>query len=295
MASRAIWKGSIAFGLVQIPVELHVAEESDELSVRQLDKHDFSPIGYDRINKRTGKKVAWEDIVRGFEWDKDEYVVLSDEELASANVEATHTIDILAFVDDGDVDPVYFEKPYYVTPTKQGQKAYALLRATMAKNKQIGVAKVVIRTRQHLAALMPSGDALTLVTLRFAHELRDTKALALPGRSLEKLGVSDAEMRMAETLVRGMHDEWKPEQYKDTFRDDVMALVEKKVKAGAVNTVAELPRERHEAKPKSNVVDLMDMLKRSLGEKGIPAPAHGSKPGPKKAAGNHHKRRRKSA
>ncbi len=289
MAARAIWKGSIAFGLVQIPVELYVAEESTELSFRQLDKHDFSPVGYDRINKRTGKKVAWDDIVRGYEWDKDEYVVLSDAELESANVEATHTIDIVAFVDEGEVDPVYFEKPYYVAPTKQGAKAYALLRATLSKNKQIGVAKVVIRTRQHLAALMPQGDVLTLVTLRFAHELRSPEDLPLPGRSLDKLGVSDAEMRMAETLVRGMHDEWKPEQYKDTFRDDVLALVEKKVKAGEVNTITELPRERHEPK-KSNVVDLMDMLKRSLGEKGIPAP-----PGPKKASGNHHKRRRKSA
>src|SRR5437868_13443107 len=120
--ARAIWKGSIAFGLVQIPVELHVAEEADELSFRQLDKHELSPIGYDRINKRTGKKVAWDDIVRGFEVEKDEYVVLSDEELESANVEATHTIDIIAFVDAGEVDPIYFEKPYFVSPTKQGVK-----------------------------------------------------------------------------------------------------------------------------------------------------------------------------
>lgn len=311
MASRAIWKGSIAFGLVQIPVELHVAEEPDELSFRQLDKRDFSPIGYDRINKRTGKKVAWEDIVRGFEVDKDEYVVLSDDELESANVEATHTIDILAFVDEGDVDPVYFEKPYFVTPTKQGAKAYALLRATLQKNHQIGIAKVVIRTRQRLVALMPQDEALTLVTLRYAYELRSAEDLAIPDKNLEKLGVSAAEMRMAETLVRGMHDKWKPEQYKDTYRDDILALVDKKAKAGEVNTVAELPHERREPKQKSNVVDLMEMLKRSLGEKGIPAPAaaandghdgharhHASrakKPSVKKASGNHHKTRRKSA
>jgi DNA end-binding protein Ku len=300
MASRAIWKGSIAFGLVQIPVELHVAEEPDELSFRQLDKHDFSPIGYDRINKRTGKKVAWEDIVRGFEVEKDEYVVLSDEELESANVEATHTIDIVAFVDEGEVDPIFFEKPYYVTPTKQGAKAYALLRATLAKNKQVGIAQIVIRTRQHLAALMPNGEALTLVRLRYAHELRSADDLALPDKSLDKLGVSDAEARMADMLVRGMHDKWKPEQYKDTYRDDILALVDKKAKAGEVNTIAELPHERHEAKQKSNVVDLMDMLKRSLGEKGIPAPAsnghHAKRPGVKKASGNHHRKtRRKSA
>ena len=298
--ARAIWKGSIAFGLVQIPVELHVAEESNELSFRQLDKHDFSPIGYDRINKKTGKKVAWNDIVRGFEWEKDEYVVLSDEELESANVEASHTIDIVAFVDAGEVDPIYFERPYYIAPTKQGAKAYALLRETLAKNDQVGIAKVVIRTRQHLAALMPSGDAMTLVQLRFAHELRSVDALPLPPKNLEKLGVTAAEQRMADTLVKGMHDEWKPEQYKDTFRDDVLALVEKKAKAGEINTVAHLPHEKHAPKTKGNVVDLMDMLKKSLGEKGIPEPAatgtdgHAhKKPGPKKTA--HKKNHRHTA
>ena len=245
--ARAIWKGA-SLSASCIPVELFVAEESNELSFRQLDKHDFSPIGYDRINKRTGKKVAWDDIVRGFEWEKDEYVVLSDEELESANVEATHTIDIVAFVDQGEVDPIHFERPYYVAPTEQGTKAYALLRETLAKNGQIGIAKVVIRTRQHLAALMPKGDALTLVQLRFAHELRPAEDLPLPPKNLEKLGVSAAEQKMADTLVKGMHDEWKPEQYKDTFRDDVLALVEKKAKAGEVNTVAELP---HEKRPTS--------------------------------------------
>ena len=286
---RAIWKGSIAFGLVQIPVELHVAEEPDELSFRQLDKHDFSPIGYERINKRTGKKVAWEDIVRGFEVEKDEYVVLSDEELESANVEATHTIDIIAFVDAGDVDPLYFEKPYYVAPSKQGAKAYALLRETLAKNSQIGIAKVVIRTRQHLCALMPNGDALTLVQLRFAHELRKREDLPLPAKNLEKLGVSAAEQRMADMLVKGMHDDWKPEQYKDTFRDDVLALVEKKVKAGEVNTITELPHETRAPKPTTNVLDLMDLLKRSLGEKGIPEPAHAPGPTKTQRKNGHHK------
>ena len=292
--ARAIWKGSIAFGLVQIPVELHVAEEPDELSFRQLDKHDFSPIGYDRINKRTGKKVAWDDIVRGFEVEKDEYVVLSDEELESANVEATHTIDIIAFVDAGEVDPIYFEKPYFVSPAKQGAKAYALLRDTLAKGDQIGIAKVVIRTRQHLCALMPKDDALTLVQLRFAHELRNADALGLPPKNLDKLGVSPAEQRMADMLVKSMHDAWKPEQYKDTFRDDVLALVEKKAKAGEINTVAELPHEKRPPAHTRNVLDLMDMLKRSLGEKGIPEPASASKPGPKKASA-HRKTHTKSA
>jgi DNA end-binding protein Ku len=271
---RAFWKGSIAFGLVQVPVELFVAEEPNEISFRQLDKHDFSPIGYDRINKRTGKKVAWDDIVRGFEWEKDEYVVLSDEEIESANVRATHTIDIVAFVDAGEVDPIYFERPYYVAPTKQGTKAYALLRETLVKNAQIGIAKVVIRARQHLAALMARGDALTLVQLRFAHELRPDGDLPLPPKNLEKVGVTAAERRMADTLVQGMHDDWKPEQYKDTFRDDVLALVERKAKAGEVNTIAE--HEKRAPKDTANVLDLMEMLKRSL--------AASKKAGPKKSA-----------
>lgn len=276
--ARAIWKGSIAFGLVQIPVELYVAEEPHELSFRQLDKHDFSPVGYEHVNKRTGKKVAWEDIVRGYEWDTDEYVVLSEEELERTYAEATHRVDIIAFVDAAEVDPMYFEKPYYLAPTKQGVKAYALLRETLARSGQIGIAKIVIRTRQHLAALMPNGEMLMLLTMRYQHELRGAGELHIPKESLDKLGVSEAEMKMADMLVKGMHEHFKPDKYKDDFRDAVLALIEKKAKAGEVNTVAELPRERHEAKAAGKVVDLMDMLKRSLGEKGIPGP------GPKRAA-----------
>lgn len=294
---RSIWKGSVSFGLVQIPVDLHSAESPDELSFRQLDKHDFAPIGYDRVNKRTGKKVAWEDIVRGYEWDRDEYVVLTDEELESANVEATHTIDIVAFVDEGEVDPMYFEKPYWVTPTKQGQKAYALLRETLAKSKRIGIAKIVIRTRQHLAALLPKGEGLVLVTLRYSYELRDAGDLDLPNKSLDKLGVTAGEKKMAEMLVETMHAHFQPEQYKDEFRDDVLALVEKKAKAGEINQVPEATHERHrEPKPKTNVVDLMSLLKQSLGDKGVPKPALAkASPRVKKNGKRHHAHTRKSA
>ncbi|HEY1956372.1 MAG TPA: Ku protein [Polyangiaceae bacterium] len=270
---RSIWKGSISFGLVQIPVDLHGAEESDEISFRQLDKHDFAPIGYDRVNKRTGKKVAWEDIVRGYEWDRDEYIVLTDEELESANVEATHTIDIVAFVDLNEVDPMYFEKPYYVTPSKQGQKAYALLRDTLSKAGQIGIAKIVIRTRQHVVALMPRGEALVLVTLRYSYELRKPDDLDLPKKSSDKLGVTQGEKKMAEMLVDSMHAHFDPDAYKDEFRDDILALVEKKAKAGEINQVPEAHEHHRAAKPKANVVDLMGLLKKSLGDKGVPKPS----------------------
>ena len=276
--ARALWKGSIAFGLVQIPVELYVAEEPHELSFRQLDKHDFSPVGYEHVNKRTGKKVAWEDIVRGYEWDQEQYVVLKDDELERAYAEATHRIDIVAFVDAGEVDPMYFEKPYYLAPTKQGVKAYALLRETLAKSGQLGIARIVIRTKQHLAALMPKGEMLMLLTMRYQHELRGVGDLHVPKESLDKLGVSPAEMKMADMLVREMHEHFKPDKYKDDFHDAVLALIEKKAKAGEINTVAELPHEHRAAKAPGKVVDLMEMLKRSLGEKGIPSP------GPKRTA-----------
>ena len=287
---RSIWKGSISFGLVQIPVDLHAAEESDELSFRQLDKHDFAPIGYDRVNKRTGKKVAWDDIVRGYEWDRDEYVVLTDEELESANVEATHTIDIVAFVEKNEVDPLYFEKPYYVTPSKQGQKPYALLREVLAETGQIGIAKIVIRTRQHIAALIPEGDAIVMVTLRYAYELRKADDLDLPKKS----GVTAGEKKMAEMLVESMHAHFEPEQFKDEFRDDVMALIEKKAKAGEINTIPEAHAHHREPKPKSNVVDLMDLLKKSLGDKGVPKPAV-AKAKPRKSNGKRHAHHRKAS
>jgi len=278
--ARALWKGTVSFGLVQIPVELHVAEESDELAFRQLDKHDFAPIGYDRVNKRTGKKVAWADVVRGFEWEKGEYVVVSDEELERANVEATHTVDIVSFVDRDEVDPIYFERPYYVTPTRSGRKAYALLRETLAHAGQIAIAKIVIRTRQHLAALMPRGDALVLLTLRWPHELRAAGDLGLPRETLGDLGVSAGERKMADMLVRSMHDRFRPEQYKDEYRDDVLALVERKAKAGEINAVPAPEEAERAPPPKSNVVDLMKLLKESLAKR--------PGPGPKRAA---HRRR----
>jgi DNA end-binding protein Ku len=289
---RSIWKGSIAFGLVHIPVDLHVAEEPDDLTFRQLDKRDFSPIGYERINKATGKKVAWEDIVKGYEVAKDEYVVLSEAELESANVEATHTIDLVAFVDAKEIPPMYFDKPYYLTPTKQGAKAYALLRETLSRTGQVGVAQIVICTRQHLAALVPRDDVLMLVTMRYQHELRTPDDLDLPHGSLQKLGVAPKELDMAERLVRGMHAEFDPSEYKDRFRDDVMALIEKKADAGDVNTVPHEARARGPERP-TNVVDLMSLLKKSLGEKGLEKGAAKEEkkprgPGPRKTTHRSH-------
>src|SRR5262245_7734565 len=182
--ARAIWTGSIGFGLVEIPVSLHAAEERDELDLTLLDRRDFSPVGYERINKKTGKEVPWEEIVKGYENEEGQYVVLTDADFAEANVEATHRVEILDFVDFSAIDPRYIDRPYFLAPNKAGRKAYALLRETLRRTGKAGIGKVVIRTRQHLAAVVAADKALLLILLRFADELRDTADLDLPERSL---------------------------------------------------------------------------------------------------------------
>jgi DNA end-binding protein Ku len=270
--ARSIWKGSIAFGLVHIPVDLRPAEDPHELSFAQLDKRDFARVGYERINKESGKKVEWANVVKGYEVAKGEYVVLDDATLEEANPEATHTIDISAFVDASEIHPMYFDKPYYLVPGKGGDKAYALLRATLARSGKAGIARVVIRTRQHVAALMAAEEVLVLVLLRFAHELRELPKADVPDESMKKLGITDRELSLAEKLVDGMIEPWKPEQYKDDYYEDVMKLIKAKVKAGEVNALPEHHARKRAAPPPASV-DLMDLLKQSVGD---------HKPGPKK-------------
>jgi DNA end-binding protein Ku len=261
--AHAIWKGSIAFGLVQIPVSLHAAERADELALSQLDRHDFAPVGYEHVNKRTGKRVEWKDVVKGYQHSAGKYVVLTDADLKEANPEATHSIDIERFVELDKIEPLYFERPYYLAPDKQGRKAYALLRDTLAHTERAGIAKIVIRTRQHVAALLARGEALVLLLLRFQHELREPTELELPSSS-KQLGIGAKERQMAATLVASLEGEWEPDVYHDEFRDDVLALVRERVKKGEVNTVPEAaPRKRAKPAP-SNVVDLMELLEQSV-------------------------------
>lgn len=263
--ARALWNGSIAFGLVQIPISLYGAEERDEIHFTQLDKHDLSPIGYERVNKKTGKKVAWGDIVKGYEFKKGEYVVFSDAELAQANVEASQSIDISVFVDKGEIDPMYIERPLFVVPSKQGQKAYHLLRETLKKTGRAGIAQVVLRTRQSLAALVPHEDVLVLLLLRYAHELRSSKEIDYP--TSKATHPSAAERRMAEQLVDGMTDKFEPEHFNDTYFDDVHELAKKKVKEGRATEIL-----HPKAPPKkggAKVIDLAALLQQSLaGAKG---------------------------
>ncbi len=266
MAARALWKGAISFGLVHIPVEMYSAVQEHELDLTMLDRRDFSPVGYKRYNKNTGKEVSWDDIVKGYEYEDNEYVVLSDEDLKRANPEATGTIDIQAFVDAAEVPLTYYEQPYYLAPSRGGAKVYALLRETLRKAGKIGIATVVVRTKQHLCALVCVEDKIVLNTLRYAAEIRSAEALKLPPATMKAAGISDKELQMALSLVEGMSEAWKPEQYHDTYKDDVLALVKKKVKAGQTKTITAAEPEARTAR-QSNVVDLVALLQDSLGKR----------------------------
>ncbi|HYC00292.1 MAG TPA: Ku protein [Candidatus Limnocylindrales bacterium] len=264
--ARSIWKGSLAFGLVEIPVSLVAAEEADELAFHQIDRRTFSRVGTTRINKETGEPVPWSEIVKGYEYEPDEYVILSDEELRRANVKATKTIEIEDFVDQAEIDPRYYERPYYLEPIKKGSKSYALLRETLERTKKVGIARVVLRTRQRIGAVMVRDGVLVLELLRYAYELRDPKKMDLQvPADAEELGVSDREVKMAERLVQGMSARWNPKKYKDDYRDDVLAMIQKKIKAGHTHVI-EVPDAEGEADetPRADVVDLMPLLKKSL-------------------------------
>src|SRR4051794_11557242 len=247
--ARAIWKGSISFGLVNIPVGLYSAETRDDISFKLLDKKTMSPIHYKRVAEEGGKEVPWEQTIRGYEFESGKYVVLSDADLKGAAPEATQTIDIVDFVDLEEISPLYFDKPYYLAPDKKGAKAYALLRETLRRTGKVGISKVVIRTREYLAAVVARGEVLTLELMRYAHELRDADDLDVPRG---KEGVTDREIDMAERLVEGMVSAWDPEKYKDTYRTDVMKMIEKRVEAGQLESSPEPAPKPKESR--SNVI-----------------------------------------
>jgi DNA end-binding protein Ku len=263
--ARSMWKGAISFGLVHIPVEMYPAVSDKGLDLHMLDRRDFSPIGFKRYNKNTQKEVTWDDIIKGYEYSDGEWVVLSDEDLRRANPEATQTIDILAFVDAGDVPLLYYDQPYYLAPGKGGDKVYALLRDTLKKVGKIGIAHVVIRVKQHLAALHCVGNTIVMNTLRYADEIRDAGELKIPGKNA-KTAISDKELKMAMALVEGMSEDWEPEQYHDTYREDVLALIEKKVKAKQTKTIT-MPDPDEKPAKATNVIDLVSLLQASLGKK----------------------------
>jgi DNA end-binding protein Ku len=264
--ARSMWKGAISFGLVHIPVEMYPAASDQGLDLSMLDRRDFAPIGFKRYNKATGKEVSWDDIVKGYEYRDGEYVVLTDEDLRRANPEATQTIDIIAFVNAEQVPLIYYEQPYYLAPGKGGDKVYALLRETLREVGKIGIANVVIRVKQHLAALVCVGDTIVLNTLRYPDEIRPVDELKIPAADSKAAQVTDKELQMAKALVEGMSEKWKPQQYHDTYREDVLALIKKKVAANQTKTLTE-PEPEEEKPAKTNVIDLVSLLQASLGKK----------------------------
>jgi DNA end-binding protein Ku len=263
---RGLWKGAISFGLVHVPVELFSAEKrSTELDLTMLDKRDLAPVGYKRYNKSTGEDVPWGEIVKGYEYEDGKYVVLSEEDFRRANVEASKTVEILAFVDLEDIPPQYFETPYYLAPGKRGEKAYALLRETMKKAGKAGIATVVIRTRQYLAAVIAQDEFMIMNTLRYAGELREPEELGIPAQSLKGGKVTAKEIDLAMRLVEDMSEDWKPEKFKDTYREDLLARIEEKVKAGQTQEITE-PEKTREGEG-AEVIDLMALLKKSVEKK----------------------------
>lgn len=267
---HALWKGTISFGLVTIPVSLYPATERDELAFHLLDARDLSPIHQVRTNA-AGEAVAWEAVVRGYEYEEGRFVTLTDDELRAANVKATQTIDIVEFVKASDIDPLYYDTPYYLEPSRAGRKAYALLRDTMASTGYVGVGRLVVRTRQHVAVVRPYGDLIVAEVLRYSYEIRDVGAYDVPHADSPEAAVSEQETAMAEQLISSMVATWDPAAFHDTYREDVLALIEKKVASGvtheAVATAAPAPEPAA-----GEVVDIMELLKKSLAEKKAPAP-----------------------
>ncbi|MGE4406332.1 Ku protein [Pseudomonas sp.] len=261
---RTIWKGAVSFGLVHIPVALVPATTRQGIDFDWLDKRSMDRVGYKRINKTTGEEIDSENIVKGVEYEKGHYIVLSDEEIKAAHPKATQTVDIVAFVDARDISFLYIDTPYYLTPDRRGEKVYALLRETLVHTGKVGVANVVLRNKQHLAVVMPLGKALVMNTLRWADEVRGVDYLDLKDEALDP-ELAERELDMARRLVEDMSEKWKPEQYKDTFQDQIMALVEKKAHEGKLEAVGG-PEEALDRRS-ADVIDLTELLKRSLAAK----------------------------
>ncbi|MHA6196213.1 non-homologous end joining protein Ku [Pseudomonas wadenswilerensis] len=279
--ARAIWKGAISFGLVHIPVALASAVRSQRIDFDWLDQRSMDPVGYKRINKVTGKEVTKEDIVKGVEYEKGRYVVISEDEIRKARPEATQTIDIFSFVAADEIPLQHFDTPYYLAPDKRGGKVYALLRETLESTGKVALATVVLHTQQHLALLRPLEEALVLITLRWPDEVRDIDSLELDS-SVTQAKVNKGELEMAKRLVDDMSGKWAPDKYQNVFRQTIMDLVEEKASKGKISVV----ERGEEASGKgADIIDLTELLKRSLGGKAAPkkkaAPA---RKGPRKAS-----------
>ena len=253
---RAIWKGSISFGLVNIPIALYPATRKEELKFRLLRAKDLSPVNYKRVAEADGKEVPWSEIVKGYEYEKEKFIVLKDEDFQRVDLEATQTIDIQDFVDVEEIDPMFFYKPYYLEPQKGGDKAYVLLRNTLAQSNKVGIAKVVIKTRQYLAGVKAEDGVLILELMHFAEDLAKSDKLKVP----KKLELGKRELDMAKALVDSMSSKWNPEKYRDDYRDALMEVIEEKVESGG-KKIEEKPKQK---KASTKVIDLVAVLQESL-------------------------------
>jgi DNA end-binding protein Ku len=261
---RAIWKGTISFGLVNIPVGLYRATKREELKFHLLRKSDLSPVNYKRVAEADGKEVPWDEIVKGYEYEKGQYVVLKDEDFKRVDIEATQTVDIIDFVQLEEINPMFFDQPYYMEPQKGADKAYCLLRDTLKATGKVGIAKVVIKTRQYLAAVKPQEPFLLLELMNFADELADASELKAP----KEVAASKVEQTMAESLLKSMTAKWKPEKYTDDYRAALLKVIEEKIEAGG----RELPVEHKAGRKPTPVVDLVAVLQKSLEHAGAAKP-----------------------
>ncbi|WP_024868432.1 Ku protein [Pseudoxanthomonas suwonensis] len=264
--ARPIWTGTLSFGLLNVPVSLMSGERRTDLHFRMLDSRDRKPVRYERVNADTGEEVPWKDVVKAYEYDKGSYVVLEESDIKAAAPESHETVEVETFVDVAEIDPRYYEKPYVLVPAKKAEKGYVLLRETLRASNRVGIARVVIRTRQYLSAVLPQGDALILMLLRYPQELVDPADYALPEGKPSDYRVTARELQMAEQLIDSMSGKWKADDYRDEFRERLHAIIRKRVKSkggtAKIEEEAEAPEEAT-----TNVVDFMALLQQSLDAK----------------------------
>ncbi|SFW56286.1 non-homologous end joining protein Ku [Luteibacter sp. UNCMF366Tsu5.1] len=289
--ARPIWTGTLSFGLLNVPIRLMSGERRNDIHFRMLDQRNNTPVRYERVNAETGDEVPWKDIVKAFEYQKGSYVVLEEDDIRNAASDAHETVEIDSFVDGSEISPAYFEKPYILLPAKKAEKGYVLLRETLKKTGKVGIARVVIRTKEYLAAVMPQDDALVLNLLRYKSEVVDTEEFELPGKATADYRITPREIEMATDLIESMSAKWKPEDYRDEFREKLRAAIEKRLKSKGVTATVE-EDERTPENATTNVVDFMALLKKSIGSKtrtpaakrAPPAKATSKKTATKKAA-----------
>ncbi|MGZ3613323.1 MAG: non-homologous end joining protein Ku [Thermodesulfobacteriota bacterium] len=266
--ARPIWKGHISFGLINIPVTLYSAEKRSDLNFHLIDSRNKAKVRYERINEATGEEVPWNRVVKGYEFDdKENYVLLGEEDFKKADIKATQTVELKDFVTAEEMNCMYFDKPYYLIPDKKAEKGYVLLRETLKRTKTIGIARVVIRTREYIAALLATGQALVLNLLRYHQEIRKETDFDLPSEDIKKLHVSPREIEMAEKFVEMMTTSWKPEKYKDRYRERLIAWIEKKARTGKTKVIEE-EKEAPEPEVSTEAVDMIALLRKSLEQSG---------------------------